>query len=675
MDLEACDRDLDLFGTTVDDEGKPVPGARVEAIRFPWARSGLQPSGAGTIEEEGPATVSASDGTFVFHLSQGEQWDLRATAVGYGQGYLDHCQAGEKVTLVLLRGGACVSVRCFDEQRAPVAGVAIQLVKKNSDTAIYGRTSFTLRGVTDGDGRLSFPHLAPGAAFLKASHEILGIPEWKMLQIPPHGDLPVELVMPTGCELRGRVTDASTGAPLPGARVGADWVMNRPVPTDADGRYRFPGWTWKDTRVMAAAADGYASMILVAPKEGDVDFALEPAFVATGRVVDAAGVPVEGALVAASGHWREVGRGGDDSCIATTDGGGGFVLKDLSYRASHDLSAEAPGHGRVSLTFEAPPRGTAVHELGDIPLSVCRTIEGRALGPDDEPLAGRQVYLAGLRPQWNGQGDRFDAQAFLPGSGETRRTDDLGRFRFPGLAPGRWTLRLTEKGASHVDADVDLPADRDVLDALLRQTGRSITFLVTDAAGNPLSGIVVASDHVFPHESARDATMSLDVVTDEEGRARFLAIPDMALGHRGTPGIRFRIQPYTGPTAPPWASVQTEPLMPAGQEVTIVLQPSSTIAGRVLDPDGNPVPGLYVTAVEPDGTRIPGALGCCDAEGRFSLAVTAGTVVTLRIPGHLQLEGPPGTSRSSRFLYRGELPGVAAPAEGVELRAERLDDD
>ena len=673
MDLDACDRDLDLFGTTVDDEGKLVPGARVQTVRTPWARTNMQPARAHLIEEEGPATVSASDGTFVLHLTRGEQWHLRATAEGYGQGDREQCVAGERVVLVLRRGGPSLSVLCRDEAGLPVEGVRLRLLKRSS-ASYYGVSEYARTGATGPDGSFAFLHLSGGQATLSAEHDVLGIPAWAQPLLPEHGDLPVEFVLPAGRTVGGRVTAASTGEPLTGALVGSNWVMDRPVAAGADGRYRFPGWTGEGTSIITAAAEGYGSIRLPVPPEGDLDFALEPAFAATGRVVDAAGAPVPGARVVASGGWQEGTVSGSDRAMAACGPDGGFTLRNLSHRASHDLVAEADGHGRVFLHFDAPAAGERMLDLGDIALTPSRAIEGRAIGPDGKPLPGRHVNLFTYRPAPAETGP--GGSASWPGSGELRRTDDLGRFRFPDLSPGHWGLKLVEVGAPIVEAEVHLPADRDVLDVLLAQKGGSLTFLVTDPEGNPLPGITVMSDMSFPHPTGgiRGST-SINSVTDAQGRASFHAIPEPDHRGGGGKGVSFRIQPYIGPKAPPWASARTEPLVPAGQVVTIVLQPSSTIAGRVLDPEGQPVPGLYVTAVKTDGTSIPGALGTCDAEGRFSLAVPAGTVVTLRIPGHGVDRGPGHTNRSLQTPFRGDLPGVAAPAEGVEFRATRLADD
>jgi len=64
VDLEAADRDLDLFGRVVDESGEPIAGAFVEALRYPWRRISVLDLELMEKAEPGPTTRTASDGTF-----------------------------------------------------------------------------------------------------------------------------------------------------------------------------------------------------------------------------------------------------------------------------------------------------------------------------------------------------------------------------------------------------------------------------------------------------------------------------------------------------------------------------------------------------------------------------------------------------------------------------------
>ncbi|HEX5749558.1 MAG TPA: carboxypeptidase regulatory-like domain-containing protein [Archangium sp.] len=125
---------------------------------------------------------------------------------------------------------------------------------------------------------------------------------------------------PTGI-VRGVVTDASTGAPLPGARVLAEGPFSRDTLTDEEGRYSLtlPTGTYR----VSATFFGYERRVVEAVEvtEGSVtpvDFALSPvpSHAVSGRVLDASGAPIAFARVTllgtplgtvltdAAGAWR-----------------------------------------------------------------------------------------------------------------------------------------------------------------------------------------------------------------------------------------------------------------------------------------------------------------------------------------------------------------------------------
>lgn len=72
----------------------------------------------------------------------------------------------------------------------------------------------------------------------------------------------------------------------------------------------------------------------------------------------------------------------------------------------------------------APPSGDPARATGDVPAAEGGAIEGTVTSATEGAFAGWQVTLTGP-------------------DGQTRqlRSDDLGRFRFEGLAPGRYTVR------------------------------------------------------------------------------------------------------------------------------------------------------------------------------------------------------------------------------------------
>ena len=55
------------------------------------------------------------------------------------------------------------------------------------------------------------------------------------------GEFTQKLILRPARVLRGRVTDAATGGPVAGARVGMNWTLERAVTTKDDGSYELPG--------------------------------------------------------------------------------------------------------------------------------------------------------------------------------------------------------------------------------------------------------------------------------------------------------------------------------------------------------------------------------------------------------------------------------------------------
>ena len=109
----------------------------------------------------------------------------------------------------------------------------------------------------------------------------------------------------------------------------------------------------------------------------------------------------------------------------------------------------------------------------------------------------------------------------------TVQTDSLGRFAFPSLAAGRYTLRVQHEGYAHVrGAAVHLLADQLVTDVDL-QVGRHgvITGTVRDDGGDPIVGVGVTAFNrrvvgfrpmLFPRGGA---------VSDDRGQFRISDLP------------------------------------------------------------------------------------------------------------------------------------------------------
>lgn len=640
VDLDRCDRDLDLFGKVTDEDGKDVAGASVATIAHPWRRFPAPGRDTGAVSETGPKTRTARDGSFALRLPRGALVDLRVAAEGFGEIVRRDCQAGERVAITLRRGST-LEVSTVDGADVPLGGVPLTIDTVGPDRSY----SQHFERVTDASGRASVTGVAAGTLFVLADPPDLGA-EWQSVNVPDRGTTTVRLVLTPGRTVRGRVTDATRGEPIAGARVGSR-LNARSVATDDDGGFEFRGWTGKSERELVASASGYVAAIRPVPDSGDLDFALAAGDAVVGRVVRADGVAVAGALIAVNGRGSSSRERDDLAGQAGADGR--FEITGLRHESGHTLTVCAPGAGKTLLAFgpASEPRGRI--DLGDVVLPAARCIEGVAEDGEGRPVANASVSLNG--PTVERAGGPQDPRPTTVSTYEFRRTDDLGRFRFPDLAPGTFTLSVSVPDAPQSSpVRVVLPADRDVLDARVRLMGsRSITLLVVDDDGSPIAGAGVQVNAL----SGVAGIVGLNGRSGADGRATFRGLP--------VAGTTF----FVSAPALPVLDTTTGPIVPEGREVRVVLHRAALIRGFLRTGDGTPAPDLHVKAkLASDGSDA--GYGWGDKTGAFSIKVPVGRSVDLFVDGTQTEETAAGT-RSRATGFRGSLRGVSGPAEGVEI--------
>jgi len=646
--LAKVDRDLDLFGVVVDAGGAPVANARVESFWFPWRqRVWTSAPDALNVEAHGPFAATAPDGTFALRLRRGQQVNLRTSAPGFAMSELTCFQAGERVRIVLGAGVRMV-IECVDEAGAPVPGARLHLYRDEAGSA--GHNFADRRGETGADGRCAFDGLPAGEwAYVDGRHERrAGI--WKRVPFPATGEAVVRLVLSPGRTLRGTVRDAETGAPIPGARVGASLQTAEHVTTDEKGRYELEGFGTEGTVTsLDATANGYARLSRFVGPQDVQDLELKRGCELRGHVVGADGAPVGRALVAV--------RGVEGNYLATCEQGttsadGTFLLAGVACGITNTLTVLAEGRGRLLLDF-ASPAGPAPIDLGAIVLPASHALEGRVLLPDGTAAPGILVRL---------EGGNTDRGRLLEGgpSGmsnadrEERRSDDLGRFRFRDLPPGAYTLTCASAGWKPLPLDVTVPEDGDATGIELKlAAGHELAVRVVDADERPVWGMFVRV------KLADD--WWLQSMTDAAGVARFRA--DTAF--ESVDDVSDYLDQFRYATPPPC------PLPSGATDITIRLEPVGVAEGIVLDPAGNPLPQAALRVVS-GGKSFSQGMGApwSDLEGRFRVAVPAHATsdivligVVNRIDGVHAGEIPP---------FAGKLTGVVAGAKDLVLRARPL---
>jgi hypothetical protein len=660
VDLSKVDRERDLHGVVVRTDGTPVAGARLQALNAPWQGNGLFNL---NLEEDLVGTTrSASDGTFALRLAPAACVNLVVSAAGFASLRLAQVNAGERLR-VTLDAGVDLIVSLKDEMGQPVAGCSGRLF----------RTGLGLGGIdvrrdaeSDASGELRYPGLPGGLpVLLEAKPRSLGYFGWGWvdIQLPASGTHRHALVLPKGRTVVGRVSNEATGAPIAGARVGANWTASFAVATDADGMYRYEGWTGEGITVLTAYADGHIPVWEKVGPADRVDFRVSRGVRVAGRVVGPDGSPTVGALVAGQGQRHEgpspLGPAFPASMssnpIAKSDGSGAFVLEGVQTDRDFAVAVQSIGWAthtqRLGKERLAAGLATGTLDLGEIRLDPEHWLRGTVTNAEGAPVSRVAIIVHGERPdrppttRWDGEGYRYGASA-------ERYTDDLGRFVVRGLSVGAYRVIARPQGQDEVLASVRVPEEGDAPPVrLVVPQVRVIDVEVVTSEGRPIEGLDV---------STQGGTLPTGGTTDKGGYARLKLTSDVrsvSLGFNAQ-----QLQRYLGKA---WHE-----LRPDETKVRFTLYECLPASGRVVDEDGNGVEGARVEVLDVGGTPFPWAL-VSESEGRFRSAIPVGRVVTLRVNGSGQKKLPSGVIQSVDLGLEGEVHGVAPGATDVVLRVAK----
>ncbi|MEQ1892558.1 MAG: carboxypeptidase-like regulatory domain-containing protein, partial [Planctomycetota bacterium] len=236
-------------------------------------------------------------------------------------------------------------------------------------------------------------------------------------------------------------------------------------------------------------------------------------------------------------------------------------------------------------------------------------------------------------------------------------TDDFGRFVFADLPSGEWTLVADRKGWWHESelAVTLAPGEQRVGLTLVVDEGLALEGVVLDEEEHALAGVTV--DLYVAGEQGR----RLYVYADERGRFAF---------HGLSPGD------YTvvgGGWSQEFVEARREGIAAGTTDVRLVLERSVAQRVRVVDREGDPLPGSFVGVV--DATGNSGGLNPCDDHGERTLHVSKRTPFALRAFAN-RLFDPNANFMDAFFLdengnfvpeMSAERTGLTANTEVIEL--------
>ncbi len=358
--------------------------------------------------------------------------------------------------------------------------------------------------------------------------------------------------------LRLKLITADSKKPVPNVQVDIRWVgkngyVRETFQGNHLGEVEVPVSKEMETDLkLVTQLDGFASTSLHwLASQGDsipetYTVLLERAVPIGGRVVDAEGTPVSGAIVSfgvgtdpklkgtVQTHEFEVLR-------VTSDAEGRWridrIAKDMFSRISG--SATHPKHVSAWIAGDPLSAEQLKGEVYVVRMGKAVTVRGQVTDQSGAPIAGAKV-LVGYLDESNSR---------------TGETQSDGTFEIAGCMPERGILTAEAKGFAALTEEVDI-SDETVRHQLVLKPGKALILLVQDQQGNPIPDASVWSHPLIPNRSWPAGTpppkarpqVAFNARTDESGRAIWKNAPDselsMNVGARGASGVSdYKVRP------------------------------------------------------------------------------------------------------------------------------------
>lgn len=450
-----------------------------------------------------------------------------------------------------------------------------------------------------------------------------------------NGRAPTLPLQPTFA-LAGVVVDES-GRPVQGADLKTSLQMNPRLMNNPSaflsgglsrsaesGRFRLGnllpdfGYDLKVTR------PGFAPLKMELPareagqRAPDLRIVLRSGRTAFGKVLDGAQRPIAGARVflqpgvsgGLSARLRQSRN--PERFEGTSDTAGRFEVKSLP-AGTYDLVVQSRGFAPLTVPGLVVPEGKGATDLGTVMLSPGLTLKGIVTDSKGAPVIAAEVRASATEKR-----DAMRAFSRQPETPADATTQADGSFVLEDRAPGEsLDLSVSHPGYGPGSAPgVAVPSEqpvRIVLQATARVSGK-----VTGPDRKPVAGAQVAVMEMSPASFGGMSRLMPGrprrTVTDEEGAFVVEGVSPGAI--------------EVSASAPRRQQARLEGLeVKPGQELSgidILLLPGGVVEGRVLSPDGRPVPGAEVSVIEPstDGmgiSRFSQLRAMTDGDGQYSI--------------------------------------------------------
>ncbi len=627
-----------ILVVVVNEQGQPVPGARLIAERMAWEGFESPPADSprkfATTDAQGRhyfTGIPIGDWIIQAHSEQG--FDLGLAGIG-----LDSLTRQRHLRL---QPADDVSGRVVDANGNPVAGALIYTYKSQTDrTEMYVNYRASARQYSDDDGRFTFPGLwmMPYQFYVVADGFAIYISDWI-----ESGTDNVEFRLDAGDTATVNVADGS-GAPLKGVRVvvaSPEAYRDRHTAiTDNDGAAFFPHLRKTDYVASLWDPAWSARPVPVEVGSSETKIVADAAASVTGRITTRDGMPI------ANVHMRVDApqRSGLNPITAITDTDGRYTLEGL---APGRYTLIGRHYGGYLPTMSAMPSVNASAGMRlanmDYIYEATGQMTGRVVNAEGVAVAGAEVRL------------RAERQGLTTPTATLSRPD--GTFSFGGLLPGTqyvvWAKTDTQLsvpvGPFQLSEGSDTPLEVQIAEAA------SISGIVVDANGAPRAGLRVSAESPQHFSFASQPAIG-DAYTTSAADGSF-TIAGLHAGSYSVGAADPENDAYSSTGA------RGVTLSPGEKHSGLRLVWSQTrgnlaIGGLVTDSRGAPLPEAWISVGSNVTQMYTSARS--DANGRFSIAgLTAGSY---------------NVDASAAMHSSVNIPGVEAGTAGLVLRLPQLGD-
>jgi beta-lactamase regulating signal transducer with metallopeptidase domain/protocatechuate 3,4-dioxygenase beta subunit len=233
-----------LFGTITEPDGSPARGIMISVVT-----ETKSPRQEGSLDIDVKNSSSPSDRTREFNatpLPFGGTYRIvahRGPAFALSDSVTIDAKHPFHETHLIIPAGRTITGRIVDESGEPIAGARYDY----SFSASPGHGFSGSDQFTDRLGRFTFENLGPAVAG-RWYIQVRDNPGYQRLELPLRFDREMEIRLPTGKQLQGRVVDQKTGWPIPGVDVYAlpnpfdalrNHYVNADAVTDQQGHFKF----------------------------------------------------------------------------------------------------------------------------------------------------------------------------------------------------------------------------------------------------------------------------------------------------------------------------------------------------------------------------------------------------------------------------------------------------